>query len=131
MGRANHATDRPVSAPGGMAGGTGALLARTAGQHSTGAAGQHSTAGFLRNLGGRSAPCRLAKLVLLGEQLAGKISLADSLVRGRPTTRPADDRTAAEHRVYRVARAATRPIRRRLRRSSSGWRRCSRRRPAR
>jgi GTPase SAR1 family protein len=33
------------------------------------------------------------KLVLLGEQRAGKSSLADSLVRGRPLTRPASDRT--------------------------------------
>ena len=32
-------------------------------------------------------------MVLLGDQRAGKSSLADSLVRGRPATRPADDRT--------------------------------------
>ena len=49
---------------------------------------------YLRDLAGGSAPCHLVKLVLLGEQRAGKSSLADSLVRGRPATRPADDRTA-------------------------------------
>jgi GTPase SAR1 family protein len=57
------------------------------------AAGTDAVLNFLRDLGGGSAPCHLVKLVLLGKQRAGKSSLADSLVRGRPATRPADDRT--------------------------------------
>jgi hypothetical protein len=143
------------------------------------ASGTRAVLAFLRDLGGGSAPCHLVKLVLLGEQRAGKSSLADSLVRGRPATRPADDRTvgidvrrwwlgagqgrttrqqddpneelvaliydAAGHRVYRASHgafvrptrssctscAATSQMRRRSRRCSSGWRRCSRRRLAR
>jgi GTPase SAR1 family protein len=57
------------------------------------AAGTDAVLAFLRDLGGGSAPCHLVKLVLLGEQRAGKSSLADSLVNGRPATRPASDRT--------------------------------------
>ena len=57
------------------------------------AEGTGAVLAFLRDLGGGSAPCHLVKLVLLGEQRSGKSSLADSLVRRRPTTRPADDRT--------------------------------------
>jgi hypothetical protein len=147
------------------------------------AAGTGAVLAFLRDLGGGSAPCHLVKLVLLGEQRAGKSSLADSLLRGRPSTRPADDRTvginvcrwwlgagqgkganhkkddpneelvahifdAAGHRVYRATHgafmsanalflhvvrsykseeAAAAAVLRFL----SGWRRCSRRRPAR
>jgi hypothetical protein len=57
------------------------------------AAGTNEVLVFLRDLGGGSAPYHLVKLVLFGEQRAGKSSLADSLVSGRPATRPADDRT--------------------------------------
>ena len=39
------------------------------------------------------APCHLVKVVLLGNQHAGKSSLADSLVQRRPATRAHDDRT--------------------------------------
>jgi Leucine-rich repeat (LRR) protein len=55
-------------------------------------AGTDAVLAFLRDLGGGSAPCHLIKLVLLGEKRAGKSSLADSLVRGRPTTRHAGTR---------------------------------------
>jgi GTPase SAR1 family protein len=55
--------------------------------------GRDAVLAFLRDLGAGSAPCHLVKLVLLGEKRAGKSSLADSLVYGRPATRPADDRT--------------------------------------
>ena len=48
---------------------------------------------YLRDLGKGSAPCHLVKLVLVGEPRAGKSSLADSLVRGRPATRADSDRT--------------------------------------
>jgi hypothetical protein len=48
---------------------------------------------FLRDLRSGAAPCHLVKVVLLSDQRAGKSSLADSMVRGRPATRPADDRT--------------------------------------
>jgi hypothetical protein len=145
------------------------------------AVGTRAVLAFLRDLGDGSAPCHLVKLVLLGEQRAGKSSLADSLVRGRPATRFEDDRTvgidvrrwwlgagqgkdtedsesdefleelvahifdAAGHRVYRASHGAFTPRRssctksctatsqrnRRPRRCSSGWRRCSRRHPAR
>jgi GTPase SAR1 family protein len=54
------------------------------------AVGTGAVLAFLCDLGGGSAPCHLVKLVLLGEQRAGKSSLADSLVRERP----ADDSTA-------------------------------------
>ena len=57
------------------------------------AVGTRAVLAFLRDLGDGSAPCHLVKLVLLGEQRAGKSSLADSLVRGRPATRFEDDRT--------------------------------------
>jgi Leucine-rich repeat (LRR) protein/uncharacterized caspase-like protein/GTPase SAR1 family protein len=57
------------------------------------AAGTDAVLDFLRDLGDGSAPCHLVKLVLIGEQRAGKSSLADSLVRGNPATRPVDDRT--------------------------------------
>ena len=55
------------------------------------AAGTDSVLAFQRDLGGGSAPCHLVKLVLLGEQRVGKSSQADSLVRVRLATRPADD----------------------------------------
>ncbi len=79
---------------------------------------------FLRDLAKGDAPCHLIKVVLLGNQRAGKSSLADSLVLGRPVTLADSDRTvgievrhwpvgrksqlvaniydAAGHRVYRA-----------------------------
>ena len=48
---------------------------------------------FLRDLAKGEAPSHLIKLVLLGDQRAGKSSLADSLVLGRPATRADNDRT--------------------------------------
>jgi GTPase SAR1 family protein len=57
------------------------------------AAGTDAVLAFLRDMASGSAPCHLVKLMLLGEQRAGKSSLADSLVLGCPETRPADDRT--------------------------------------
>jgi hypothetical protein len=48
---------------------------------------------FLRDLGKGDAASHLAKLVLLGDQTAGKSSLADSLALGRPAPRAARDRT--------------------------------------
>ena len=48
---------------------------------------------FLRDLAKGFAASHLVKVVLLGDQRAGKSSLADSLVLGRPATRAADDRT--------------------------------------
>ena len=119
------------------------------------AAGTDAVLAFLRDLGGGFAPCLLVKLVLLGEQRSGKSSLADSLVRGRPATRPVDDCTVSIDvrrwwlgagqgkgasqkttgplcwRSSCTSCAATRQRNRRSRRCSSGWRRCSRRRQAR
>ena len=79
---------------------------------------------FRRDLDKGDAASHLAKLVLLGDQTAGKSSLADSLALGRPARRAARDRTvgidvrrwpvgggsplvvnvydAAGHRVYRA-----------------------------
>ena len=79
---------------------------------------------FLRDLAKGDAPCHLVKVVLLGDQRAGKSSLADSLVQRRAAMRADDDRTvgidvrrwrlgggspvvanvydAAGHRVYRA-----------------------------
>ena len=48
---------------------------------------------YLCDLAKGSAPCHLAKVVLLGDQCAGKSSLANSLVLGHPATRIAEDRT--------------------------------------
>jgi GTPase SAR1 family protein len=49
---------------------------------------------FLRDLAvSGSTPCHLIKLVLLGNEKAGKSSLSDSLVAGRPVMRADNDRT--------------------------------------
>jgi len=48
---------------------------------------------FLRDLAKGEAPSHLIKVVLLGDQRAGKSSLADSLVLGRPVMRADSDRT--------------------------------------
>jgi len=56
-------------------------------------AGTAAVLQYLRDLAKGSAPCHLAKMVLLGDSCAGKSSLADSLVLGCPATRAADDRT--------------------------------------
>jgi hypothetical protein len=48
---------------------------------------------FLRDLRKGFAPCHLVKVVLLGDQRAGKSSLADSLKSGKPALRKEDDRT--------------------------------------
>ncbi len=55
--------------------------------------GTGSVLEFLRDLAKGDAPCHLIKVVLLGNQRAGKSSLADSLVLGRPVTRADSDRT--------------------------------------
>jgi len=58
---------------------------------------------FLRDLAKGEAPSHLIKVVLLGEQRAGKSSLADSLVLGRPATRADNDRTVGiEVRRWRL-----------------------------
>jgi Leucine-rich repeat (LRR) protein/GTPase SAR1 family protein len=60
---------------------------------------------FLRDLAKGDAPCHLIKVVLLGSQRAGKSSLADSLVLGRPVTRNDSDRTVGiEVRRWPVGR---------------------------
>jgi Leucine-rich repeat (LRR) protein len=60
---------------------------------------------FLRDLAQGDAPCHLIKVVLLGNQRAGKSSLADSLVLGRPVTRADRDRTVGiEVRRWPVGR---------------------------
>ena len=48
---------------------------------------------FLRDLRKGFAPCHLVKVVLLGDQRAGKSSLTDSLKSGKPALRKEDDRT--------------------------------------
>jgi Leucine-rich repeat (LRR) protein len=48
---------------------------------------------FLRDLAKGDAPCNLIKVVLLGNQRAGKSSLTDLLVLGRHVTRADSDRT--------------------------------------
>jgi len=48
---------------------------------------------FLRDLAKGESPSHLLKVVLLGNQRAGKSSLADSLVLGRPATRANNDWT--------------------------------------
>ena len=58
---------------------------------------------FLRDLAKGEAPSHLIKVVLLGDQRAGKSSLADSLVLGRPVTRADNDRTVGiEVRRWRL-----------------------------
>jgi Leucine-rich repeat (LRR) protein len=60
---------------------------------------------FLQDLAKGNAPCHLIKVVLLGNQRAGKSSLADSLVLGRPVTRANNDRTVGiEVRRWPVGR---------------------------
>jgi len=56
-------------------------------------AGTGAVLQFLRDLAKGEAPSHLIKVVLLGDQRAGKSSLADSLVQGRPATRADNDRT--------------------------------------
>jgi hypothetical protein len=59
---------------------------------------------FLRDLASGSAACHLVKVVLVGEQRAGKSSLADSLVLGCPAPRAVNDRTVGiEVRRWPVA----------------------------
>ena len=58
---------------------------------------------FLRDMVRGEGPSHLIKLVLLGDQRAGKSSLADSLVLGRPATRDDKDRTVGiEVRRWRL-----------------------------
>ena len=58
---------------------------------------------FLRDLAKGEAPSHLIKVVLLGDQRAGKSSLADSLVLGRPVMRADNDRTVGiEVRRWRL-----------------------------
>ena len=66
-------------------------------------AGTAAVLQFLRDLTKGSAMCHLVKVVLLGDQRAGKSSLADSLVQGRPATRADNDRTVGiEVRRWRL-----------------------------
>jgi len=66
-------------------------------------AGKVAVLQFLRDLAKGEAPSHLIKVVLLGDQRAGKSSLADSLVLGRPATRADNDRTVGiEVRRWRV-----------------------------
>ena len=54
-------------------------------------AGTMAVTQYLRDLAKGYVSCHFAKVVLLGNLCAGKSSLADSLVLGRPATRAADD----------------------------------------
>ena len=54
---------------------------------------QRRYAAVLRDLAKGEAPSHLIKVVLLGDQRAGKSSLADWLVLGRPATRADNDQT--------------------------------------
>ena len=66
-------------------------------------AGTGAVLQFLRDLAKGEAPSHLIKVVLLGDQRAGKSSLADSLVLGRPATRADNDRTVGiEVRRWRL-----------------------------
>jgi len=66
-------------------------------------AGTGAVLQFIRDLAKGEAPSHLIKVVLLGDQRAGKSSLADSLVLGRPATRIDNDRTVGiEVRRWRL-----------------------------
>ena len=66
-------------------------------------AGTRAVLQFLRDLAKGEAPSHLIKVVLLGDQRAGKSSLADSLVLGQPATRAYNDRTVGiEVRRWRL-----------------------------
>jgi len=66
-------------------------------------AGRGAVLQFLRDLAKGKAPSYLIKVVLVGDQRAGKSSLADSLVLGRPATRADSDRTVGiEVRRWRL-----------------------------
>jgi len=66
-------------------------------------AGTGAVLHFLRDLAKGEVPSHLIKVVLLGNQRAGKSSLADSLVLGRPVTRADNDRTVGiEVRRWRL-----------------------------
>ena len=56
-------------------------------------AGRGAVLQFLRDLGKGESASHLVKVVLLGDQHAGKSSLADSLVLGPPAPRAASDHT--------------------------------------
>ena len=55
--------------------------------------GHASVMQFLCDLGKGFAPCYLVKVLLVGQQCAGKSSLTDLLMQGRPVTRALEDRT--------------------------------------
>jgi len=66
-------------------------------------AGTGAVLQFLSDLAKGEAPSHLIKVVLLGDQRAGKSSLADSLVRGGPAMRADNDRTVGiEVRRWRL-----------------------------
>ena len=66
-------------------------------------AGPGAVLQFLRDLAKGEAPTHLIKVMLLGDQHAGKSSLADSLVLGQPATRADNDRTVSiEVRRWRL-----------------------------
>jgi len=66
-------------------------------------AGTPAVLQFLRDLAKGDAPCHLIKVVLFGDEKAGKSSLADSLVLGHPATRADNDRTVGiEVRRWRI-----------------------------
>jgi len=66
-------------------------------------AGKRAVLQFLRDLAKGESPSHLIKVVLLGDHRAGKSSLADSLVLGRPATRADNDRTVGiEVRRWRL-----------------------------
>ncbi len=56
-------------------------------------AGLSAVQQFLRDLRKGFTPCHLVKVVLLGDQRAGKSNLTDSLKSGKPALRKEDDRT--------------------------------------
>ena len=66
-------------------------------------AGKDDVQQFLCDMAKGSQSCYLVKLVLLGDEKAGKSSFADSLMLGHPTTRADNDRTVGiEVRRWRV-----------------------------
>lgn len=66
-------------------------------------AGKDDVQQFLCDMAKGSQSCYLDKLVLLGDEKAGKSIFADSLMLGRPTTRAENDRTVGiEVRRWRV-----------------------------
>jgi len=68
-------------------------------------AGKIAVLQFLRDLAKGQSPSHLIKVVLLGDQRAGKSSLADSLMLGHPATRADNDRTVGiEVRRWRLGK---------------------------